>query len=72
MGGQVKSAPETARDVIDRVGLRALMLVIDVAVFGILEKRVRYELPFGDEKQIIQVIRKTYHGFKHTLVEMNI
>jgi hypothetical protein len=48
------------------------MSVLDVTLFGILERRARYELPFGDEKQIIQVIRMTYHGFKQTLVEMNI
>jgi hypothetical protein len=41
-------------------------------MFGVLKRRPRYELPFGDEKTTIKFIMKVYHDFTQTLVESNI
>jgi hypothetical protein len=46
--------------------------VLDVALFGVLKPRPRYQLPFEDEKEIVEFIMKVYHDFKQTMVESNI
>jgi hypothetical protein len=43
--------------------------VLDVALFGVLKRRLGYELPFEDEKETVKFIMKVYHDFKQTMVE---
>jgi hypothetical protein len=45
--------------------------VLDVTLFGSLERHRRYELPFGEEKATATFIIKVYHDFKQTIVEPN-
>jgi hypothetical protein len=46
--------------------------VLDVTLFGVLKRRLGYELPFEDEKETVSFIMKVYHDFKQTMVEPNI
>jgi hypothetical protein len=46
--------------------------VLDVTLFGVLKRRLGYELPFEDEKETVRFIMKVYHDFKQTMVELNI
>jgi hypothetical protein len=45
---------------------------LDMTLFGVVERRPRYELPFEDEKVTIQFIMKGYHAFKQTMAEANV
>jgi hypothetical protein len=42
--------------------------VLDLTVFRVLKRHTRYELPFGNEKAIVQLIMKVYHDFEQTMV----
>jgi hypothetical protein len=46
--------------------------VLDVTLFGVLKRRLGYELPFEDEKETVRFIMKVYHDFEQTMVELNI
>jgi hypothetical protein len=46
--------------------------VLDVTLFGVLQRRLGYKLPFEDEKETVGFIMKVYHDFKETMVEPNI
>jgi hypothetical protein len=46
--------------------------VLDLTLFGVLKRRLGYELPFEDEKETVKFIMKVYHGFNQTMVEHNI
>jgi hypothetical protein len=35
--------------------------VLDLILFGALQRRPRYELPFEDEKETVTFIMKAYH-----------
>jgi hypothetical protein len=48
-----------------------LFQVLDVTFFGVLKRRLGYELPFEDEKETVTFIMKEYHDFKQTMVESN-
>jgi hypothetical protein len=41
-------------------------------LFGLLKRRLGYELPSEDEKETVKFIMKVYHDFKQTMVEPNI
>jgi hypothetical protein len=43
-----------------------------VTLFGVLKRHTRSELPFGDEKAIVNFIMEVYHDFKPTIVESDI
>jgi hypothetical protein len=45
--------------------------VLDVTLFGVLKRRLGYELPFEDEKETVNFIMKVYHDFKQTIVDSN-
>jgi hypothetical protein len=38
--------------------------VLDVTLFGVLKRRLGYELPFEDEKETVKSVMKVYHDFK--------
>jgi hypothetical protein len=46
--------------------------VPDVTLVGILKRRARCKLPFGDDRATGERRMKVYHGFKQTMVESNI
>jgi hypothetical protein len=46
--------------------------VLDVTLFGVLKRRLGYELPFEDEKETVSFIMKVYHDFKQAMVKPNI
>jgi hypothetical protein len=46
--------------------------VLDTTLFGVLKRRQRSELPFGDEKATVKFVMKVYRDFKQTVVEPNI
>jgi hypothetical protein len=46
--------------------------VLDVTRFGVLKRRLGYNLPFEDEKEAVGFIMKVYHDFKQTVAEPNI
>jgi hypothetical protein len=45
---------------------------LEVAVFGVLKRRLGYKSPFQDEKETVTFVRKVYHDFKQTMMEANI
>jgi hypothetical protein len=46
--------------------------ILDVILFGALERRLGYKLPFEDEKETVKFIMKVYRDFKQTMAESNI
>jgi hypothetical protein len=46
--------------------------VLDVTLFGVLKRRLRYKLPFEGERETVKSTMKVYHDFKQTMVEPNI
>jgi hypothetical protein len=46
--------------------------ILDVALFGVLKRRLGYELPFEDDKETVNYIMKVYRDFRQTMVEPNI
>jgi hypothetical protein len=38
--------------------------VFDVTLFGVLKRHTRDELPFGNEKAVVQFVMKGYHDFR--------
>jgi hypothetical protein len=42
--------------------------VLDLIVFGVLERRPRYELSFDVDKATVKVIRKVHHDLRQTLI----
>jgi hypothetical protein len=45
--------------------------ILDVAVFGVLKRRLGSKLPLEDEKETVKFIMKVYRNFKQTMVESN-
>jgi hypothetical protein len=46
--------------------------VLDVTLFGVLKRRLAYELSFEDEKETVKFTMKVSRDFKQTMVEPNI
>jgi hypothetical protein len=66
-----------ATEVRMRIGTLALhatpiFQVIDVRLFGVLQRNPRSALPFGDEKTTVKYVIKVHHEFKSTMITPNI
>jgi hypothetical protein len=46
--------------------------VLDLTLFGVLERRPRYELPFETDNSTVRLIVKVYHDFTQTMVTPNV
>jgi hypothetical protein len=46
--------------------------ILNVAVFGVLKRRLRYKLPLEDEKETVEFIMNVSREFKQTMVAFNI
>jgi hypothetical protein len=46
--------------------------VLDVTLFGLLEKHPRYELPFKNHNATVKCIVMVYYDFKQTTVQRNV
>jgi hypothetical protein len=46
--------------------------VLDLALFGVLKRCTRYELPFDENNATVRVITKVYHNFTQTIARPNI
>jgi hypothetical protein len=46
--------------------------VLDLALFAVLKRRPRYELPFDDDNTTVKFIITIYHDFRDTMTEPNL
>jgi hypothetical protein len=46
--------------------------ILDVALSGVLRRRLGHNLTFEDEKETVQFRMKVCHNFKQTMVESNL
>jgi hypothetical protein len=44
----------------------------DLTLFGVLKKRGRYQLPFGDDSGSARFIKNVYRDFRSTMTDINI
>jgi hypothetical protein len=46
--------------------------ILDLTLFGVLERWPRYELPFDDDNVTVKVMTKVYHVFTETIARRNV
>jgi hypothetical protein len=46
--------------------------VFDLVLFGVLQRRGQYQLPFGDDTGSARFIKKVYHDFRSTMTDINV
>jgi hypothetical protein len=45
---------------------------LDVSLFDILKRKLRYKLPLGNDDQVVAFIQKAFHSLKQTFVPDNV
>ena len=45
---------------------------LDLSLFGVFPRKLQYNLPLGNDDQVLDVIQKVFHSLKQTFVPDNV